>query len=214
MRQASSAKVRWLIASNWKSRGCSICNTGNFFNFDQNLVLVLRWCREIVVSWPHDTSWQPHNKLTTMLTTPHDKLTYMVTTPPDKLTTNSWQCSWHTTTGVLKCPDSSRHTHDILTTNSRQLPVLLSYHRNCHHDCHNHTNTSVGPWSYITIAGFFRYQCQGVRWNRSRICQNLRGVNNKNNNNATACRIYQRHTNVSWCIGIVSLVSTTKYCIV
>eukprot|EP00956_Cyclotella_meneghiniana_P027004 scaffold59689_cov80-Cyclotella_meneghiniana.AAC.3 len=47
-----------------------------------------------------------------MLTTPHDKLTYMVTTPPDKLTTYSRQCSRHTTTGVLKCPDSSQQTHD------------------------------------------------------------------------------------------------------
>ena len=83
----NSNRWKWVCFSAFSSHSRT-CNTGNFFNFDQNLVV--RWCREIVVSWPHDISWQPHDKLTTMLTTPHDKLTYMVTTPPDKLTTLSF----------------------------------------------------------------------------------------------------------------------------
>ena len=100
----------------------------------------------------HIAPYRISRHLTTMLTTPHDSSRQT----HDNAHDSSRQTHLH---GY----DTTRQTHDILTTmlttyhdrcfevsrqlttNSRQLPVLLSYHRNCHHDCHNHTNTSVGP---------------------------------------------------------------------
>eukprot|EP00956_Cyclotella_meneghiniana_P010013 scaffold13809_cov22-Cyclotella_meneghiniana.AAC.3 len=65
-----------------------------------------------------------HDNAHDKLTTPHDNAHDTLRQTHD----SSRQCSRHTTTGVLKCPDSSRHTHDKLTTVAC-LSLTTTYHR-------------------------------------------------------------------------------------
>ena len=76
----------------------------------------------------HDNSRQTHDnrELTSrQLTTRSRHLTTFPTTRSRHLTTNSRQ-THDISRQVLKCPDSSRHSHDKLTTNSRQCLSCLS----------------------------------------------------------------------------------------
>eukprot|EP00956_Cyclotella_meneghiniana_P023263 scaffold44959_cov39-Cyclotella_meneghiniana.AAC.2 len=81
----------------------------------------------------HDNSRQTHDN-SRHLTTPHDNAhdnahdlpTTSHDNAHDKLTTPHDNAHDIPRQDALKCPDSSRHTHDILTTNSRQLPVMLT----------------------------------------------------------------------------------------